>query len=226
MAKSTALQVIVREAKHLKKKFPHRFDRLKKADRWAKGYIKQASAVYAGKHKSKSTISRKRKKKVGVAKKKVARKPARKRAVSKKSAAGRKLVKYVERTSTERVMAGRKKRRRAPRTIRQAGRRSVGKSEGSGTKMLLALAVGGALVYFLTKKSTTTAGTYQLPPVQQTSNYTRNTQAQNIVQYATAAGLAIDAITSLIDRLNSSSDSEVNDIYDSVNTTGDVGYWV
>lgn len=225
MAKSTALQVIVKQAKSLKKKFPHRFDKLKKADRWPKGFIKQASADYKkGKGTGRKKVGAAKKVSRSAHKKKVAPKKV-SRSAHKKSAAGRKLVKYVERTSTERVMAG-KKRRRAPHTIHRAGRRSVGKSEGSGIKMLLGLVAGGALVYFLTKKSTPTTSTYQLPPIQQTSNLTRNTQSQNIVNYATAAGLAINAITSLIDRLNNSTDEQVNDIYDSVNTTGDVGYWV
>lgn len=248
MAKS-ALHTITAKAKELKRKHPHRFDRLKKSERWSKGYIKQASAIYASSHKGKSPVGKKRrkagkiiikrepggktsytldkpitrlkwKKRVGAKKK-----AAKKRPASKKSTAGRKLVKYVEKTSTERVMAGKKRKRRSHTVYRAGHRRKVGKSDGGGTKMLIGLAIGAGLIYMLTKKPTTPT-TYQLPPVRQTTNYTRNTQSQDLVNYAIAAGLAITAITGLIEKLNNSTDQQVNDIYDHVNTTGDVGAWV
>jgi hypothetical protein len=67
----TALQWIVKEAKSLKKSYPKRFTK------WT-DYVKQASAIYASKHKGKSSVGKKKAiKKVAVkkaAKKKVAKK--------------------------------------------------------------------------------------------------------------------------------------------------------
>lgn len=218
MAASKALTAIVREAKSLKRKHPHRFDHLKKSTRWSKGYIKQASAIYAKKHHGSSPVGKKKKKKVGAKRKthrKISARPK-----------GKKLVRYVEKTSTERVMGKKNKRRYRRVAVRMAGRRrrSVGQSEGGGsTKLLLGLAIGAGLIYLFTKKSAP-ATTYptNLPALATTSNYTRNSQSQDIVNYALAAGLAVDAIANLINKLNSSNDSEVTYIYDKVNTTGDL----
>jgi len=156
----------------------------------------------------------------------VKRKPAKKR---KRRSPGRKLVKQVERRSVERVMAGKRRRRRAVRKRRvvMAGRprrRAVGKKDNS--KLLIGLAIGAAAIYFLTKKTTTATypTNYQLPPIAQTSNYTRNTQSQDLLNYAMAGGLAIEAIIKLIDKLNTSSDQEVENIYDVYHTTGNLNY--
>lgn len=160
---------------------------------------------------------------------KVSRKKPAKRKKSSKSKAGRHLVKYVERTSTERVMAG-KRRKRSKRTQRKVGsrvtrrRRSVGGIGGSG--LLTGVVLGGLALYMLTKSSTpTTTYPATLPPLTQTQNYTRNTQSQEVLNYAMAAGLALDSILSLIDRLNNSSDDQVDDIYNNVSLTGDIGAW-
>lgn len=159
----------------------------------------------------------------------VKRKPAKRR----KRRTGRKVVKQVERRSVERVMTGKRRRRRkrtvARRRVVMAGsrprRRSVG-GDGSSNKLLIGLGLGALAVYFLTKKSTTTPVQYQnLPAVTQTSNATRNSQSQDIVNYAMAAGLAATAIAKLIDSLNSSSDDEISNVYDYVNTTGNIEYY-
>lgn len=94
--------------------------------------------------------------------------------------------------------------------------------EGGGSKMLMGLAIGAAAIYLLTRKSTQTTypPNYQLPALQQSGNITRNTQSNDLVNYAVAGGLAIDAIIKLIDRLNTSSDQEVQNIYDVYHTTG------
>jgi len=65
----TALQSILKEAKSLRKSFPKRYSK------WT-DYVKQASAIYASKHKGKSPVGKKKSaKKVGVVKhKKVAKK--------------------------------------------------------------------------------------------------------------------------------------------------------
>jgi len=59
----TALQNIIKEAKSLRAKYPKRYSK------WT-DYVKQASAIYASKHKGKSPVGKKKatKKKVGVLK--------------------------------------------------------------------------------------------------------------------------------------------------------------
>jgi hypothetical protein len=59
----TALQSIIKEAKSLKKQYPKRYSK------WT-DYVKQASAIYASKHKGKSPVGKKKatKKKVGATK--------------------------------------------------------------------------------------------------------------------------------------------------------------
>jgi hypothetical protein len=160
-------------------------------------------------------------------------KRAKRKAPKKRKRVGRRVVKQIEKRSVEKVVAGKRRRKRKTpakgRRVVMAGTRrsrSVGKSGSKG--LLIGLAVGAAALYFLTRSRSTTpsGGVYTLPPINQTSNLTRNTQSSNIVNYAVAGGLAIDAIIKLIDRLNTSSDAEVEDIYDHVNTTGDVGVWV
>lgn len=82
----TALQWIVKEAKSIKKAYPNRYAK------WT-DYVKQASAIYATKHKGKSPVGKKKAvkktakkkvvKKVGVIKKKVVKKEAPKKAAKK-----------------------------------------------------------------------------------------------------------------------------------------------
>lgn len=82
----TALQTIIKEAKSIKKAYPNRFAK------WT-DYVKQASAIYASKHKGKSPVGKKKAvkktakkklvKKVGVVKKKVLKKAAPKKAAKK-----------------------------------------------------------------------------------------------------------------------------------------------
>jgi len=82
----TALQTIVKEAKSIKKAYPNRFAK------WT-DYVKQASAIYASKHKGKSPVGKKKAvkktakkklvKKIGVVKKKVLKKVAPKKAAKK-----------------------------------------------------------------------------------------------------------------------------------------------
>jgi hypothetical protein len=142
----------------------------------------------------------------------------------KRRSQGRKLVRQVERRSVERVMAGkRRKHRTRKRRVRMAGhaprRRAVGKAGSSG--LLLGLVLGAGALYLLARGSGGSATSYSsLPALTQTGNYTRDTQSQQIINYALAAGLTINAITSLINSLNSSSDNTVSSVYDKVNTTG------
>jgi hypothetical protein len=74
----TALQNIIKEAKSLKKNFPKRFKK------WT-DYVKQASAIYASKHKGKSPVGKKKVIKKKLVKKKVAKKAIKKRVIKKPS---------------------------------------------------------------------------------------------------------------------------------------------
>jgi hypothetical protein len=74
----TALQNIIKEAKSLKKNFPKRFKK------WT-DYVKQASAIYASKHKGKSPVGKKKVVKKKLVKKKVAKKTIKKRVIKKPS---------------------------------------------------------------------------------------------------------------------------------------------
>jgi hypothetical protein len=178
--------------------------------------------------KAKRTVKRKTRRKprrvVAARRKAVKRKPAKKR----RKAGGRRVVKQVERRSVERVLTGKKKTRRRRRRVVMAGssprRRRVGSNGngGGGMKWLVPVAIGAAALYFLTKKNSPASpgGVYQLPPLTNTQNQIRNTQSQDLVNYAVAGGLALDAIMKLIDKLNSSNDQEVQNIYDVYHTTG------
>jgi hypothetical protein len=72
---STALAWIIKEAKKLKREYPRRFAA------W-KDYVKQASAIYASKHKGKSPVGHKHKKISGMRRKK--RTTAKRKAVIKR----------------------------------------------------------------------------------------------------------------------------------------------
>jgi hypothetical protein len=74
----TALQSIIKEAKNLRSKYPKRFSK------WT-DYVKQASAIYANKHKGKSPVGKKKIVKKKVAKKKVVKKEIGKKRIVKKS---------------------------------------------------------------------------------------------------------------------------------------------
>lgn len=168
---------------------------------------------------------------------KVAARPKKRRVTAKKSKprkrkrVGKRVVKQVERSSVERTLTGKRRqrsttrRRHHPRKRRiiMAGRRSrsVGKKGNMG--LLLGLGIGALAIYMLTRPKTPTynyPNLNQLPPLTQTSNYQRNDQTNSILNYALAASLGIDAITKLISSLNNSSDDQVKNIYDHVETTG------
>jgi len=72
----TALQSIIKEAKSLRAKYPKRFTK------WT-DYVKQASAIYASKHKGKSPVGKKKATKK-VIKKRVVKKKLVKKTISKK----------------------------------------------------------------------------------------------------------------------------------------------
>lgn len=146
----------------------------------------------------------------------------------------KRTVRRGQRVKVVHVVAGKKRRRRSrshssasPRRrkpVVMAGRRrsrSVGKKGNMG--LLVGLGIGALALYFMTRPKTVTyPNLAQLPPLNQTTNYQRNDQQNSILQYALAASLGIDAITKLIQSLNSSSDSQVQQIYDHVETTGTI----
>lgn len=173
--------------------------------------------------------ARRRPRKVAAVKRKAVKR--RKPAKRKRRSTGRKVVKQVERSSVERVLTGKRKRRsstRRKRRVVMAGstrrRRRVGGNGGGGMKWLLPVALGAGVLYLLSKKNppATPGGVYQLPPLTNTQNQVRNNQSQDLINYAVAGGLALDAILKLIDRLNSSNDQEVQNIYDVYHTTGNL----
>lgn len=84
----TALQSIIKEAKILRAKYPKRFSK------WT-DYVKQASAIYAAKHKGKSPVGKKKVVKKKAAKKKVVKKAIGKKRIVKKSIAKKPTEKVI-----------------------------------------------------------------------------------------------------------------------------------
>lgn len=194
---------VFKAAKAMRKKHPRKFKK------WT-DYVKAAS-----KHKP-------RKRKVG------AKKTAKKKVTPRKRAKAKRkppthLVKYVERASTERVMSGkkrksRKKHRSRPR--RQSHRRRVSGAGSSGMNTLLAVGLGVGAAYLLMKGPSSPAPTPTYPALQSSGNVTRDSQASEIVGYAIAAGYAVDAITRLIQSLNTKSDTDINNTYNDLYSGG------
>lgn len=203
---SNALVKINREAKRIQKKHPNKH-------RNYAGFRKEATANYhAGK------IGKRKK---SVAKKKKAHK---RKSVHKKKSVHRKRSRSVGRvkhTVKKRRSTGRKKTtgRKVGATRKQRNGNGGGISTGK-VLLLAGLAVGA---YFLLKPGTDKV---QLPPgappLVTTTNPVRNTQANDILTYAAAGGLAIDAIIKLINSLNNSSDTEVQDLHDNINSGGGI----
>lgn len=184
---------------------------------------KRKPAKHKTRAKVKKVVRRKR------TRRKIAAKSQHRASVSRKRKTRKKrTVRRGQRVKVIHVVAGKKKRRARRRSRRKpvvmAGRRrsqSVGKKENMG--LLAVLGIGALALYFMTRPKTVTyPNLNQLPPLNQTTNYQRNDQQNSILQYALAASLGIDAITKLIQSLNSSSDSQVQQIYDHVETTGTI----
>lgn len=183
-----------------------------------------------GKKKVHGAMKRRRTKR-----KPVKRKPAKRKATThkkKKSKPKRRRTKrakgtlVIQHTSVRtRRTVGKRKRTRKKTTKRSRPRRRVS-GKGSGTGLLIGLAIGLGGLYLLsqTQKTTTPYPSTQYPPLQHSSNTIRNSQTSEIVSYAIAAGYAVDAITKLIEYLNKSSDNEVEQKYNYVGQTGELGY--
>lgn len=156
--------------------------------------------------------------KVGKVKRTVKRKKIGKRRKAKR-AAPRKVT-AVSVREVRAVKVGKvKKRRRYRRHSPPKKRRMAGSGGGRGKSNIvpIVLAVGAGLLLWnaLKPKTTVPAGA---PPLLQTSNTTRNQQSNDIVQYAVAAGLTLDAISRLIQNLNSRGDQDIQYYYDEIDS--------
>lgn len=206
---ANALKKIITEAKRLKRGNPNKFSSSKKP--WKK-YVQWASERYKsgaiGQHK----VTVKKVTKVKSVGKKRKKRPARKKAGAVAKAVG--TVK--RRRSVKRAVV---KRRRVGNT---------GGGGGNNTMLYLglgALALGA--IYLFTKDNSPTQLPANAPPLQLTTNPVRNNQAQEILQYAMYAGLAVGTILKLINSLNSKSDSEVQSGYNQVQQSGQLpSNWV
>lgn len=149
---------------------------------------------------------------------KIGAKPHKKKAAKKRTS-----VVAVRKSTTTRVRASRIGRRSPVRRHRMAGTRT-GNGGGNGLKNLLpvALMVGAGLLLWKALSPKRPAVPPGAPPLIQTSNPVRNQQTNDIVQYAAAAGLAVDAIIKLIQSLNKRSDDDVQNIYDELERGGDL----
>ncbi len=200
---------IFKRAKSERKKHPRKFKT------WAEYVAFAAKKVKA---------PRKKARRVSGAKKTVRKKTARKRAVRRKKAPKKKTTTVVVKSVTRSI--GRKRRPR-PKAKKQTRRRSINGKGGNGLLIGLAVAVGGYfLLSSMSKPAAPTTPYYgQYGQLNNTVNPTRNTQSQDLINYAVAAGLAADAIANLVSKFNNSSDDEIKQVYDYVNTTGDITYY-
>lgn len=204
---TTTLKKITAEAKRIRKLHPS------KHRKWS-GYVKEAGKKYregkigaarrkksAPKKRAKRRVSSPRPKAVG-----------KKRKSARRSAPKVKVVKVVR--YRERSTVGSRRRKRVSGT-------------DSLRKILpwAVVIVGGILLWKYMgdkdKEQQQQQPTTTLPQVAVTTNPVRNTQAQDLVNYAVAGGLAIDAIIKLVNSLNKKSDSEVSSIYNSVAQTNE-----
>lgn len=214
MPKANPLKKITAEAKRIRRLHPN------KHRQW-KGYVKEAGEKYRkgtiGATRRKKPAARKRKKKIG---QHTTRAVGTRKAVSKrktKKVGRRKVTRRVVYKATTKAVG-----RRSPvRRHRMAGMGSGLLSKKNLPWILLA-GVGVLYFVFQAKKSTdnTTTNTTQPPPLQLTTNPVRNQQSQDLVNYAIAGGLAVDAIIKLINSLNKKGDSEIANIYNSVDSGG------
>lgn len=208
---STALAKIVREAKRIRKAHPN------KHKKW-KGFVQDASRKYNAGTIGKRKPSRKKK---GVPKR-VSRKkhvPA-KHSPKKRHAKRRSKKRSVSRVGA--VSRSRKRRRKSHRTRRVGAVRRSGGGISTGT--VVAVGLGALAVYMLTRPKQTALPS-SVPPLVTTTNPLRNSQSQDIIAYATAGGLAIDAVIRLINSLNTKSDAEVQAAHSEINETGAIPGW-
>lgn len=147
-------------------------------------------------------------------KKPVKRKAVKRKATRRKVGSKYKVYHEVKKVGTVKRKRARAKRRAAPKARKartRTVRKTVYKTRRVGStgmsKLMPVLAIGALAVgaYLLLRPKTTTT----VPPLVTTGNVSRDNSAQNLLAYATAAGMGISAITQLINALNNSSDSTV-----------------
>jgi hypothetical protein len=202
----SVLKKITAEAKRIRKAHPR--------TAW-KSAVKQAGAKYRN-----GTIGKVSRKTVG--KKKVG---------GKKRVGAAKLLERRETSRTKarvyrvvRSKAGRfkgTKRIAGVKRVKRVRRRVAGKGGGLMIPLLIGAAVVGAAILF-TRESGSNQNQLPpgAPPLANTNNPVRNQQANNIVSYAMAGGLAIDAIIRLIQALNQKNDADISNIYDTLDSGG------
>lgn len=203
MAKANPLRKITAEAKRIRKLHPN------KHRNWT-GFVKEAGEKYRkgkiGTTRKKKSVKRKVAK-VGAPKKKATRK-------RKRSAVRRSKPKTV----TQVVTVRRRTRYVGKRVAVPKRRRIAG--QGLTLKKILPWVIVGGAAYLLWKTYKDKEGqqptTNQPPPLVTTTNPVRNQQSQDLVNYAIAGGLAVDAIIKLINSLNKKGDAEVNNLFNSV----------
>lgn len=194
---ANALKKITAEAKRIRKAHPGKS--------W-KNAVKDAGKKYrTGK------IGQAKAGKVGVKRKKAVKRKRAKRTKPKKvTAVAVREVRAVKVGTTKRRRRSQPKRRMAG-----SGRR-IGRKKSNLLPVLLA--VGAGLLLWKALKPSQPTIPPGAPPLIQTSNTARNQQSSEIVQYAMAAGLTIDALSRLIQSLNSRGDQDVKYYYDEIDS--------
>lgn len=196
--RTSPLKKITAEAKRIKKSSPGKS--------W-KTAVKEAGKKYRtgklGAVKSRKTATAKRK-------------PAKRRT--------RKPVTTIVVRQVKAVKVGSRKRRRsaAPKRRMAGTRRRVGGSGKKSNILPIVLAVGAGILLWKALGNKQQSPPPGAPPLVSTANQVRNQQANDILQYAMAAGLTLDAITRLIKNLNTKGDADVNYYYNTIDSGGQI----
>lgn len=210
MAAGSALKKINARVKQLAKRYPKK----KRVS-----LQKQAGKEYrAGKLRAKRPAKRKSVKRKPVKRKSApVRKTARKRAVRrsaprKRAKRSASAVLLVERGGTKRTRPTRVYKVKRSRKGTYAGvKRIAGRRRSVGSKIFgikpgtLAMLAGGGLLLYLATRPATPSALY-VP----TGNVQRDTKAQQIINAATAAGVAAAQIAQIMKQFNSKSDAQID----------------
>jgi len=143
------------------------------------------------------------------------KKPAKRKAKAQKKAAPKPRVRAVKKKKPVYIITHRVRR--------------VGNAGAAKKSVLPWLLLGGAALWWISSRNKPNPGppaqTYT--PLRYTGNPQRDSVADQIVKYATAAGYAANTILNLIERLNNATNSQVNDLKNYIDTTNQLpGEWV